>query len=148
MDTDQKSCGAVVYRYHNEKLEILFIRTKRGNWSFPKGRMDPLETEVMTAIREIKEETGYSVSLEIGFRNEVPTIPVNKPGFCNSRSIVFFLANVRGGTFHPQLSEIREQAWVPATRESGSLINFLPDRQVYFNALDYLSLKYNTIETK
>jgi 8-oxo-dGTP pyrophosphatase MutT (NUDIX family) len=130
-----RSCGAVVVRSKEDLWEALLIRSKRGNWSFPKGRMDPGESEIDTAIREIREETGIIVSIDARFRREVPAIPVDKPGFRNDRLIVFYLAKAIGGEDTPQLSEIRELKWVPFCKESAALIDFLPDREVFLDAI-------------
>ena len=60
----EKSCGAVVWRRgENEQVYILMIRHRHGgNRSFPKGHMERGETEYMTAVREVYEETGLTVS--------------------------------------------------------------------------------------
>ena len=58
----EKSCGAIVYRKYHGNLEILLIKhVNSGHWSFPKGHVEAGETEVETALREIKEETGIDV---------------------------------------------------------------------------------------
>lgn len=41
----------------NERGEVLLM-FRRGKWDLPKGKMDANETPEMTAIREVKEETG------------------------------------------------------------------------------------------
>jgi 8-oxo-dGTP pyrophosphatase MutT (NUDIX family) len=133
-----RSCGAVVVRSYGKQWETLLIRTKRGNWSFPKGRMNPGETEPMTAAREIREETGISTMIDLCFRKEVPSIPVNRAGLSNNRSIVFYLAKAICGEAHPQLSEICELKWVLLSKEASTLIEYPPDRQVFLDALDAL----------
>ena len=68
----EKSCGALVYRKKQDRLELLLIRHKNGgHWSFPKGHVETGETEPQTALREIKEETGLDVGLCEGFRQSV-----------------------------------------------------------------------------
>ena len=48
------SCGGVVF--NNNK--VLLIKNKKSeHWSFPKGHMEPGESRIMTAQREIFEET-------------------------------------------------------------------------------------------
>lgn len=44
--------------------KVLLVTGKEGNvWSFPKGHAEQGETIEETAIREVKEETGYEVEL-------------------------------------------------------------------------------------
>ena len=46
----EKSCGAVVYKYQNNQLLFLLIKSKKGHhFSFPKGHVENDETEVETA---------------------------------------------------------------------------------------------------
>ena len=62
----EKSCGALVVRKdaENGKPYILMIRHKNGGHrSFPKGHMERGETEYMTAIREVFEETAVQIRL-------------------------------------------------------------------------------------
>ena len=79
----EKSCGPLVYRKKQDRLELLLIRHKNGgHWSFPKGHVETGETEPQTALREIKEETGLDVGLCEGFRQSVEYFPkphVKKP---------------------------------------------------------------------
>ena len=59
----EKSCGALVYRItQSGQKELLFIKHRHGtHWSFPKGHMEEGESEVQTALREVKEETGSDI---------------------------------------------------------------------------------------
>ena len=64
----EKSCGAIVYRKSRDRIELLLIQNRYGgDWSFPKGHVEGEETEVQTALREVKEETGLDIQLEDGF---------------------------------------------------------------------------------
>ena len=55
------AAGAVVSRKGPEVL--LVHRPKYDDWSFPKGKVDPGEHVVATAVREVAEETGLDVRL-------------------------------------------------------------------------------------
>lgn len=67
-----KSCGAVVYRIVRGCPELLLLlQSASRGWSFPKGHMEPGESETQTALREIREETGMRVTLQGGFRAEM-----------------------------------------------------------------------------
>ena len=53
----EKSCGCIVL----DKRTVLLIKHNSGHWDFPKGHVEGEESEVETAIREVKEETGLDI---------------------------------------------------------------------------------------
>ena len=64
----ERSCGAVVFNGKGEDRSVLLIRNRRSaHWGFPKGHIEPGETQHETAIRETKEETGLDISILDGF---------------------------------------------------------------------------------
>lgn len=54
----EKSCGAVIYVEAEGARKYVIIRSPEGYYGFPKGHMEPGETEEQTALREIFEEVG------------------------------------------------------------------------------------------
>jgi len=63
------SAGIVVYKYDaltNERLYIL-LQYQRGYWDFAKGKLEPGETVLEAAVREVKEETNLDVDIHPGF---------------------------------------------------------------------------------
>lgn len=102
---DEKSCGAVVFTREYGSIRYVVIRAKSGACGFPKGHVEGAETEQETALREIREETGLSVRLLDGFREE------DRYRFlCDGESIrkqvVYFLAEYSGQTPTPQEEEL------------------------------------------
>lgn len=59
---DIYAAGAVLWRYTAQKrIEIALIhRPRYDDWSLPKGKLDPNETMIGCAYREVIEETGYT----------------------------------------------------------------------------------------
>lgn len=56
MSTTIIAAGGIVM---NPKQEILWI-FRRGFWDLPKGKLDPGETILQCALREVQEETGLT----------------------------------------------------------------------------------------
>jgi 8-oxo-dGTP pyrophosphatase MutT (NUDIX family) len=61
----ERSAGAVVF-YRGAQIEYLLLLSTR--WGFPKGHIEPGESERTAALREVGEETGLCVALLDGFR--------------------------------------------------------------------------------
>ena len=89
----EKSCGAIIYRIRDGVIEYLVLYQHRsGTWSLPKGHVAAGETEQQTALREIWEETGLTVTLREGFRRELSYTVSAKA----LKHVVFFLAKAEG----------------------------------------------------
>jgi len=62
----KRSAGLLMYRRH-DNIEILLVHPggpfwagkDEGAWSLPKGLVNPGEDELLAAIREFEEETGF-----------------------------------------------------------------------------------------
>lgn len=59
-----RAAGGVVVRTGPDGPEVLLVhRPRYDDWSFPKGKQDPGETDEETALREVAEETGLTCTL-------------------------------------------------------------------------------------
>lgn len=108
----EKSCGAVVFR-KDDCWNILLIRHVKGRHvSFPKGHVEPGETESRTAEREVLEETGLHVTIDKRFRAE------NRYNIRSDtqKLVVIFAATTDQVELTPQPEEIAEAFWVPVSR--------------------------------
>ena len=100
----EKSCGAIVL----DGGKILVIQQAEGHWGFPKGHVEAGETEVQTAIREIKEETNYDVEVNENFRYVETYSP--KEGV--EKDVIFFVAKKVAGDMRPQEEEVQNILWL------------------------------------
>ncbi len=105
----EKSCGAIVYRKHHGNIEILLIKhINSGHWSFPKGHVEENETEIETALREVKEETGLEMIIDPSFRETVTYYPKKD----TQKIVVYFIGKAKSYDYFPQEEEIAEIKWV------------------------------------
>ena len=59
-----RAAGGVVWRRSPRGVEVLAVhRPRYDDWSLPKGKRDPGETDEQSAVREVLEETGRACRL-------------------------------------------------------------------------------------
>src|SRR5215472_9516381 len=59
-----QAAGAIVWRAGEEGIETALVhRSRYDDWSLPKGKAMPGEHVLLTAVREVAEETGTRVTL-------------------------------------------------------------------------------------
>ncbi len=99
----EKSCGAVVFTRIHGRIRYLLIQNLNGIYGYPKGHMEPGETELETARREIREEVGLEVEFIPGFRT-ADVHPI--PGKAVMKKIIYFLAEFSDQEPHYLESEL------------------------------------------
>ncbi|MFC6825719.1 bis(5'-nucleosyl)-tetraphosphatase [Halopelagius fulvigenes] len=71
MTVEAVSAGAILFRDTRGRREYLLLKSRPGDWEFPKGGVEGNEELQQTAIREIKEEAGIEdFRLIDGFRED------------------------------------------------------------------------------
>ncbi len=81
---------------------------RRDTLELPAGTREPDETPLLTAIRELREETGYSAS---GMREIVHFFV--SPGWADEELTVYVATGITAGQDHP---EADEDLWVVTVR--------------------------------
>jgi len=131
----EKSCGGVVFTRQESGIRYLIIRHLGGHCGFPKGHMEPGETEPDTALREIREEVGLTVSLIDGFRAE-DTYPLpSKPG--TQKQVVYFLAEFQGQSVRIQPGEVAA-SYLASYEEALELLPFPEAKRVLNEAHQFI----------
>jgi len=109
-----QAAGAVLWRARAEGIETALVhRPRYDDWSFPKGKSMPGEHVLLTAVREVEEETG--VRAAVGRRLATQSYPVDG----QSKRVEYWAARpVSPERFTPG-DEVDALAWLPlpAARE-------------------------------
>ncbi|OZC82707.1 NUDIX hydrolase [Rhodococcus sp. 06-418-5] len=122
------AAGSILWRRSpsgDSGVEVALVhRPKYDDWSFPKGKLDPGETAVDAAVREVKEETGFDSRL--GRSLSYVTYPI--PGHRRVKKVLYWAAEVTGGEFVPNV-EVDELRWV-APEDVGRELSYPMDHKI------------------
>jgi 8-oxo-dGTP pyrophosphatase MutT (NUDIX family) len=120
-DTVVRAAGGVVFRIGPRGPEILVVhRPKYGDWTFPKGKLEPGESDEECARREVEEETG----LVCARRDELPSTSYTDSQRRPKR-VRYWLMEPIGGELAFR-HEVDEARWV-STDEASRLLTYERD---------------------
>lgn len=129
----EKSCGAVIFCQFADGEKVLLVKHRVGHWDFPKGHVKRNETEIETALREVNEESGLTVTLDQNFRKTINYSP--KGGV--SKDVVYFIGTCNpqeAKNLRPQQSEIAVTQFVPL-EEAENMITFVSGKEIFKKVL-------------
>lgn len=104
----EKSCGAIVV----DDEKVLLVKHNAGHWDFPKGHVEEGETEIETAIREVKEETNIDIKIE----KENKYISEYSPKENVMKTVIYFIGEKVGGEDKPQIEEVSDVEWLDVNK--------------------------------
>lgn len=118
------AAGAVLWREHAGRTEVAVVhRPRYDDWSLPKGKVDPGESHPATAVREIREETGFQSRL--GRRLAVISYPMDDGAI---KRVVYWAAGVGEGEFTAN-DEVDQLLWLPP-KDAMTQLQYRQDRKV------------------
>jgi 8-oxo-(d)GTP phosphatase len=120
------AAGAAVWRAGDDGAEpevAVIHRPRYDDWSLPKGKVDAGESEPVTAVREVHEETGYTVHL--GRRLTSVSYRVETQGV---KKVRYWAARAVDGEFTPN-DEVDELKWLPVSAAIKQ-VQYAHDRKV------------------
>jgi len=116
--------GLVVRRGPDGVAQVAVVhRPKYDDWSFPKGKLEPGETDEGCAVREVREETGLTSRLGRPLGSTAYRDRFGRP-----KVVRYWLMHPVSGEFRPT-REVDEVRWLPA-EEARSLLTYQHDREL------------------
>ncbi|MGW1544530.1 NUDIX hydrolase [Streptomyces sp. NPDC002309] len=108
-DIPVQAAGCVLWRRSPvaEGLEVCLVhRPKYDDWSHPKGKLKPGEDALAGALREVREESGYTAAADA----ELPTVHYLVNG--RPKEVRYWAAEATSGDFTPN-DEVDRILWLP-----------------------------------
>ena len=94
--SEAKSCGFLIVR--GEPVREFLLMRHVDRWDLPKGHVDPGETEMQCALRELSEETGITandIDVIDGFRFTMQyPVWAKRDGRLYNKTLIVFLARL------------------------------------------------------
>jgi 8-oxo-dGTP pyrophosphatase MutT (NUDIX family) len=111
-----QAAGAVVWRHDAAGLDVALVhRPRYDDWSHPKGKRQPGEHLLLTAVREVKEETGFDVVLGRPLR------PSEYQVSGGAKRVSFWAGHCAEPADFTPNDEVDEVAWLPVGMARGRL---------------------------
>lgn len=140
----EHSFGVVPVYRQGDQTYFLLIQHNSGHWAFPKGHAEEGESELATARRELREETGIrDVTLypEPVFEERYTKTAWGDPRQLVTKTVRYFLGLVHDPRVEMQAAEIQNYRWV-TYEEARNLITFEASRRVLDEAAQALDLPF------
>jgi 8-oxo-dGTP diphosphatase len=120
-----RAAGGIVHRTRDDGTEEIAVihRPKYGDWTLPKGKLDPGETDGQGALREVEEETGFLCELEDVLGRVSYNDRKGRP-----KIVVYFSMRPVSGSFEPN-DEVDELRWL-TLEEALKRLDYAHDRRL------------------
>ncbi len=130
----EKSCGALILNRAESGWQLLLTQNRNGgHWAFPKGHVEEGETEKETALREVEEETGLSITINTDFRTQTQYSPA--AGVL--KDVIYFLSVTNETKTKRQVEEIDAICWVPLL-QAEKKVTFERDKEIIREVIEYV----------
>jgi len=116
-----RAAGGLVGRGSGRGAEVLVVhRSQYDDWTFPKGKAEPGESDEACAVREVEEETG--LRCELG--DELPSTSYTD-GLGRAKRVRYWRMRVVGGELE-FANEVDDARWVTPA-EAAELLTYARD---------------------
>lgn len=128
-----------LYKSERAGIQFLLIQHHAGHWAFPKGHADPGETELQTARRELREETGLDDVLLITSPVFEEHYTLNRRGQPREKIVRYWIGYVQTQKVMVQEEEVRDHTWATLD-EARKLITYSQSKKLLEDVARHLGL--------
>jgi 8-oxo-dGTP pyrophosphatase MutT (NUDIX family) len=135
------AAGGVVYRYAASTWQIVLVGSNAGEWRIPKGICESGEALDETAMREVNEETGLTVSMG-SLLGQTSWTYEYKVEFLEKET-TFYLMSYTGGAFDRRDNEFAQVTLMPI-KDALHALQYESERAILRIALAVLKQEIRT----
>ncbi|MBA4374078.1 MAG: NUDIX hydrolase [Thermodesulfovibrio sp.] len=126
----QTSSGGVIYKKTDDTYFVALISVKEGKfWCLPKGLLDKGETPEMTAVREVREESGLNGRIIEKLGDITYWYFIRGENTKCRKTVHFYLMEFESGDTSQHDLEVDGAEWFPL-EEALKKISFKGDRRI------------------
>jgi 8-oxo-dGTP diphosphatase len=104
----------VIYRKEGDAVEVVLVSVKEGrNWCLPKGLMDKGETPEVTAVREVREESGLNGRIVDSLGDITYWYYIQEENIKCRKTVHFYLMEYISGSTAQHDEEVDSAEWFP-----------------------------------
>lgn len=127
------SAGAILYTRIEEELYFVLVQELDGHIGFPKGHLEEGGTEIVTARREINEETNVDATFIEGFMENVEY----KKETHIMKHVTYFLATYENQEVRNKEKEIMKLFLLPY-KQALNKMTYNNSKELLQKAVDYI----------
>ncbi len=110
----QTSSGGVIFRRATDAVEVVLVSVRGGKyWCLPKGVVDKGETPEVTAVREVKEESGLSGRIIDKIGEITYWYYIRGENTKCRKTVHFYLMEYESGNTSQHDFEVDDAVWFP-----------------------------------
>jgi len=123
-----RAAGGVVRR---DGLIAVVHRPQHGDWSLPKGKLEPGEDDATAAVREVREETGRDAVIEQDLGTVSYEVANGRP-----KTVRWYLMTASADV-DDLADDVDDVRWL-APEKLEEILTYATDRDVLARAREYL----------
>ena len=132
----ETSYGVVPFQQFDGEWRVFLVQHRQGHWSLPKGHIEPGESGLETATRELKEETGLDVERFLSFVSIDEQYQFKRGPVVVEKRVGYYPGLVHGKVTI-QVAELKTGRWF-SVEEAGKTLTFPEARRILQEAAGFL----------
>ncbi len=135
---EEVAAGGVVIKKNKSGIFFAIVyRNQMNDVVIPKGHQKKGEDLLKTALREVKEETGFIATPVIYLTNTSYTVKDDKKKTILIRPVYWFLMKYKSGSPRRKNKEVIKVEWIPLSKAGIKLLSYPNEKKVVGLAAKY-----------